>query len=111
MIELLSICFSTTLSITISFAHQGALLAIAHRCLASDTNAWTGQDHTCYTMRTAGSEGFLNLLPIFLDHILNPTLNDSFFVTEVSLCVFLFVFLCFLFLFFVYSLFCVPFRR
>ena len=64
---------------------QGALDMIAYRCLASSTNAWTKPDQTCYYFKTAGSEGFLTLLPIFLDHILNPTLNDSFFVTEVRL--------------------------
>ena len=56
---------------------------LANRCLSPYLNAWTAIDHTCYIMMTAGSEGFLNLMPIFLDHILNPTLNDSFFVTEV----------------------------
>ena len=29
------------------------------------------------------SPGFLNLLPIFLDHIIRPTLNTTFFQTEV----------------------------
>lgn len=40
-------------------------------------------DHTCYTMTTAGSEGFLALLPIYVDHILNPLLTDAGFITEV----------------------------
>ena len=57
---------------------------IANRCFAKGTNAKTGSDNTCYDLETAGSEGFLNLLPIYLDHVLNPTLNDSFFVTEVG---------------------------
>ena len=34
-------------------------------------------DHTCYTLSTAGSEGALNLLPIYADHILFPTITDS----------------------------------
>lgn len=34
-------------------------------------------------MATAGSEGFLSLLPIYLDHVLYPTLTDSAYVTEV----------------------------
>lgn len=51
----------------------------ANRCLAQGTNAWTATDHTCYTMTTAGSEGFLNLLPIYLDHILYPTVTVSLF--------------------------------
>ena len=45
--------------------------------------AWTDVDHTCYTIKTAGSEGFLVLLPIYVDHILNPLLTDSAFLTEV----------------------------
>ena len=48
---------------------------LANRCLAQGTNAWTDVDHTCYTVTTAGQEGFLNLLPIYLDHILYPTLT------------------------------------
>ena len=51
----------------------------ANRCLAQGTDAWTNTDHTCYTMTTAGSEGFLNLFPIYLDHILYPTLTVSIF--------------------------------
>ena len=34
-------------------------------------------------MSTAGSEGFLNLLPIYLEHVLYPTLTDASYVTEV----------------------------
>ena len=56
---------------------QGVLDLLANRCLASGTNAWTDTDHTCYTMTTAGSEGFLNLMPIYLDHVLYPTLTVS----------------------------------
>ena len=58
-----------------SYPYKGVLDVLANRCLASGTNAWTDTDHTCYTFTTAGSEGFLNLLPIYLDHILNPTLT------------------------------------
>ena len=36
-----------------------------------------------YTIEVAGSEGFLNILPIYLDHVLYPTLTDSGFHTEV----------------------------
>jgi len=54
---------------------QGVLDLLANRCLASGTNAWTDTDHTCYTMTTAGNVGFLNLLPVYLDHILYPLLT------------------------------------
>ncbi|KAJ1978808.1 hypothetical protein H4R35_001750 [Dimargaris xerosporica] len=47
------------------------------------TNAYTEYDHTAYTIKTAGQEGMNNLLPVFLDHVLNPTLRDEQFVTEV----------------------------
>jgi Zn-dependent M16 (insulinase) family peptidase len=65
-------------------------------------DAWTDVDHTCYTVEVvrvvgffvslaarwdltnvivffvqAGSEGFLNLLPVYLDHVLYPTLTDT----------------------------------
>lgn len=65
------------------YPFKGVLDLLANRCLASGTNAWTDTDHTCYTMTTAGSDGFLELMPIYLDHILYPTLSDSGFATEV----------------------------
>lgn len=65
------------------YPYKGILDLVANRCLASGTNAWTDTDHTCYTMTTAGSGGFLSLLPVYLDHILYPTLTDSGYATEV----------------------------
>uniref|UniRef100_A0A1E1XGZ8 Putative zn-dependent peptidase n=1 Tax=Amblyomma aureolatum TaxID=187763 RepID=A0A1E1XGZ8_9ACAR len=65
------------------YPYKGVLDQLANRCLASGTNAWTDTDHTCYTMTTAGSKGFLNLLPIYLDHILYPLLTEAAFITEV----------------------------
>lgn len=62
---------------------QGVLDKLANRSLADGTNAWTATDHTCYTMQSAGHEGVLNLLPIYADHILYPTLSDECFHTEV----------------------------
>jgi hypothetical protein len=48
-------------------------------------------DHTCYTMTTAGTDGFCNLLPIYLDHMLYPlltvrksALSSNFFVGKTS---------------------------
>ena len=55
----------------------------ANRCLASRTNAWTDTDHTCYTVYTAGTSGFMNILPIYMDHILFPLLREEDFMTEV----------------------------
>ncbi|XP_022082849.1 uncharacterized protein C05D11.1-like [Acanthaster planci] len=65
------------------YPYKGVLDMLANRCLAQGTNAWTDTDHTCYTVMTAGSQGFLNLLPIYLDHVLYPTLTDAGYVTEV----------------------------
>lgn len=59
------------------FPYKGVLDILANRCLASGTNAFTTTDHTCYTMETAGYEGFLTLMPIYLDHILFPILSVS----------------------------------
>ena len=74
LLSLLS-CFSSSSSSSPLLPCQGVLDLLANRCLAQGTNAWTDVDHTCYTVTTAGSEGFLNLLPIYLDHILYPTLS------------------------------------
>ena len=65
------------------YPYKGVLDSLANRCFARGTNAWTATDHTCYTLTTAGSEGFCNLLPVYLDHIFYPTITDSGFVTEV----------------------------
>lgn len=65
------------------YPYKGVLDLLANRCLASGTNAATQVDCTFYTMTTAGSEGFLSLMPIYLDHILYPTLTDAGFLTEV----------------------------
>ena len=56
---------------------QGTLDLLANRNLASGVHAWTDTDHTRFTLSNAGSQGFLNILPIFLDHILYPTLTVS----------------------------------
>lgn len=65
------------------YPYKGVLDLLANRCFARGTNAWTDVDYTCYTLTTAGSEGFLQILPIYLDHILNPTLTDEGYTTEV----------------------------
>jgi len=65
------------------YPYKEVLDLLANRCLASRTNAWTSTDHTCYTVYTAGTSGFLQILPIYLDHILFPTLRDEDYLTEV----------------------------
>ncbi|RIA89814.1 Metalloenzyme, LuxS/M16 peptidase-like protein [Glomus cerebriforme] len=65
------------------YPYKGVLDSLANRTFAHGTNAWTATDHTCYTIQSAGSQGFLKLLPIYVDHILYPTLTDSGCYTEV----------------------------
>ncbi|KAL7325038.1 hypothetical protein PS15p_210136 [Mucor circinelloides] len=65
------------------YPYKGALDSLAPRAYAPGTNAWTDVDHTCYTITTAGSDGFLQLLPVYVDHILYPTLTNEGFYTEV----------------------------
>ncbi|KJP84911.1 hypothetical protein AK88_05460 [Plasmodium fragile] len=65
------------------YPHKGLLDSLAYKCLSEGTNAWTSIDHTCYTIETFGMEGFSNILPIYLDFILNPTLADDMFLSEV----------------------------
>ncbi|KAH8114464.1 Metalloenzyme, LuxS/M16 peptidase-like protein [Phellopilus nigrolimitatus] len=59
------------------------LSQIANRSFSDGLNATTCQDRTFYTVSTAGGQGFLQILPIYIDHILYPTLTQSAFVTEV----------------------------
>lgn len=66
-----------------AYPHKGVLDLMANRCFSDGTNAWTDVDHTCYTLTTAGAAGFLALIPVYLDHILRPTLSDYGFTTEV----------------------------
>jgi len=66
------------------YPFKGIIDHLANRGFSNGTNAWTDTDHTAYTLSTAGEQGFLQLLPIYVDHILYPTLTKSGFVTEVS---------------------------
>lgn len=65
------------------YPYKGVLDTLANRAFAQGTNAWTAQDHTAYTLTTAGSDGFLRMLPVYLDHVFHPTLTNEGFVTEV----------------------------
>lgn len=65
------------------YPFKGVLDTLANRAFASGTNAWTANDHTAYTLTTAGSDGFLRMLPVYLDHVFFPTLTNEGFVTEV----------------------------
>ncbi|CAE6416736.1 unnamed protein product [Rhizoctonia solani] len=65
------------------YPFKGVLDNLANRAFSQGTNAWTDTDHTAYTISTAGSQGFLQLLPVYVDHILYPRIADADFVTEV----------------------------
>ncbi|KAF9044800.1 hypothetical protein BDZ89DRAFT_1191615 [Hymenopellis radicata] len=56
---------------------QGIIDHLANRGFSNGTNAWTDTDHTAYTVSTAGEQGFLQLLPIYVDHILYPTITKA----------------------------------
>ena len=59
------------------YPYKGILDILANRGFANGTNAWTSIDHTAYTLSTAGEKGLLQLLPVYVDHILSPTITDA----------------------------------
>ncbi|CUA75459.1 putative protein C3H1,02c [Schizosaccharomyces pombe 972h-] [Rhizoctonia solani] len=65
------------------YPYKGVLDNLCNRAFSQGANAWTGTDHTAYTLSTAGSQGFLQLLPVYVDHVLYPRILDADFVTEV----------------------------
>ncbi|KAI0051676.1 hypothetical protein FA95DRAFT_1586997 [Auriscalpium vulgare] len=65
------------------YPYKGIIDHFANRGFSNGTNAWTDTDHTAYTVSTAGEAGFLQILPIYVDHILYPTITKAGFVTEV----------------------------
>lgn len=64
------------------YPYKGFLDSLGNRFFSS-TNAWTSVDQTVYTLTTAGWEGFKTLLPVYLDHLLHPTITDEACLTEV----------------------------
>lgn len=65
-----------------SYKYKGVLDKLATRAY-STTNAWTATDHTAYTLDTAGWAGFALILPVYLEHVIVPTLTDAGCYTEV----------------------------
>lgn len=65
-----------------NYPYKGILDQLATRAY-STLNAWTSTDHTAYTLETAGYAAFAQILPIYLDHIILPSLTDSACYTEV----------------------------
>ncbi|KAF7188172.1 hypothetical protein HII31_10457 [Pseudocercospora fuligena] len=65
-----------------SYHYQGLLDRLSSRAF-STTNAGTATDYTSYSLKTAGWEGFAQILPIYLEHLIVPTLTDHGCYTEV----------------------------
>ncbi|RKF55261.1 Uncharacterized protein OnM2_091020 [Erysiphe neolycopersici] len=65
-----------------NYKYKGLLDKLASRAY-SNTNAWTATDHTTYTLDTAGWDGFAQILPVYLEHVILPTLTDEACYTEV----------------------------
>lgn len=65
-----------------SYRYKGLLDKLAGRAY-SNTNAWTAVDHTAYTLETAGWDGFAQILPVYLEHVVVPNITDDACVTEV----------------------------
>ncbi|KAN0023417.1 hypothetical protein ACTFIU_011587 [Dictyostelium citrinum] len=59
------------------------LEVLSNCCLSAPCNAYTAEDHTCYSIDSIGPEGILTYLPIYLKYVLTPTLKESDFVTEI----------------------------
>jgi Zn-dependent M16 (insulinase) family peptidase len=59
------------------YPYKGILDLFANRGFSNGTNALTDIDHTAFTVSTAGEQGFLQLLPIYIDHILFPTITNA----------------------------------
>lgn len=65
-----------------SYRYKGFLDRLASRAY-SDTNAWTDTDQTVYELESAGWSGFSSILPVYLEHLLLPTMTDAACYTEV----------------------------
>ncbi|KAB5563042.1 Metalloenzyme, LuxS/M16 peptidase-like protein [Coniochaeta sp. 2T2.1] len=65
-----------------SYQYKGLLDKLSSRAYAS-TNAWTAVDHTAYTLESAGWDGFAQILPVYLEHVILPTITDEGCYTEV----------------------------
>ncbi|KAI2463442.1 Metalloenzyme, LuxS/M16 peptidase-like protein [Annulohypoxylon bovei var. microspora] len=65
-----------------SYQYKGLLDKLASRAYGT-TNAWTATDQTAYTLETAGWEGFAQILPVYLEHLIVPTITDAACLTEV----------------------------
>ncbi|EFA82539.1 hypothetical protein PPL_04227 [Heterostelium album PN500] len=66
-----------------SYPYRDFIESVANRCFSSPSNAYTAEDHTCYSVESVGPEGLIHYLPVLLRFVLRPTLKDSDFTTEI----------------------------
>ena len=65
-----------------SYRYKALLEKLSSRAY-SEINAWTATDHTAYELHSAGWTAFSQVLPVYLEHIILPTLTDAACYTEV----------------------------
>ncbi|KAH7369173.1 cytoplasm protein [Plectosphaerella cucumerina] len=65
-----------------NYQYKGLLDKLSSRAY-SGTNAWTATDHTAYTLESAGWDGFAQILPVYLEHVILPVITDEACMTEV----------------------------
>ncbi|KAL7751803.1 hypothetical protein RI367_002803 [Sorochytrium milnesiophthora] len=65
------------------YPYKDALDAITLRNPANQIDARTSIDYTDYSITTVGQNALVALLPVYMDHVFNPTLTDASFLTEV----------------------------
>ncbi|KAM0361911.1 hypothetical protein ACHAO7_011818 [Fusarium culmorum] len=65
-----------------NYPYSGLLHQVSSRVYSS-TDAWTAVDRTVYTLESASWDAFAEILPVYLDHILSPSITDEAIVTEV----------------------------
>ena len=61
------------------YPYKGIIDHLANRGYSNGTNAWTDTDHTAYTVSTAGEQGFLQILPIYVGYRVVECYNYVFF--------------------------------
>lgn len=65
------------------YPYSDFLDRIASRLMTAGVNAATDVDNTTYTVESASQDGLLQLVPVYLDHILFPKFSESTFKTEI----------------------------
>ncbi|GAA5991721.1 hypothetical protein JCM5350_000584 [Sporobolomyces pararoseus] len=65
------------------YPYSNVLDAIAGRLMTAGVNAATSTDNTTYTVESASEEGMLEIIPVYLDHILFPLMDENIFKTEI----------------------------